>query len=263
MLESGLRRAVERGELTLHYQPKMDLRTQCITGVEALMRWSHPVLGMVSPAQFIPIAEEAGLIEAMGKWALEVACADARRWQQRGLPPLQMSVNLSARQLNSPTLMADIAAILATSGMDPALLELEITESAMMQNPIHAAALLQDVRDMGVLLAIDDFGTGYSSLSYLRRFPLSTVKIDRSFVNDVTHNDAAAALINGIIGLAHGMGMKVVAEGVETAEQLAYLCSHDCDQIQGYFLCKPMAAEPVFEFMTRHLNDLSAPMIAA
>ncbi|HEY2928181.1 MAG TPA: EAL domain-containing protein [Albitalea sp.] len=263
MLESGLRRALERGELTLHYQPKMDLRTQCITGVEALMRWRHPVLGMVSPAQFIPIAEEAGLIEAMGKWALEVACADARQWQQRGLPPVQMSVNLSPRQLNSATLIADIAAVLATSGIDPALLELEITESAMMQDPTHAAALLHEVRDMGVRLAIDDFGTGYSSLSYLKRFPLSTVKIDRSFVNDVTHNDSAAALINGIIGLAHGMGMKVVAEGVETAEQLAYLCSHDCDQIQGYFLCKPMAAEPVFEFMTRHLNDLSAPMIAA
>ena len=263
MLESGLRRAVERGELTLHYQPKMDLHTQRITGVEALMRWRHPVLGNVSPAQFIPIAEEAGLIEAMGKWALEVACADARQWQQRGLPPMQMSVNLSARQLNSSTLLADIAAVLEASGIDPALLELEITESAMMQNPTHAATLLQEVRDLGVQLAIDDFGTGYSSLSYLKRFPLSTVKIDRSFVNDVTHNDSAAALINGIIGLAHGMGMNVVAEGVETAEQLAYLCSHDCDQIQGYFLCKPMAAEAVFEFMTRHLNDLSAPMIAA
>jgi|GEM_PF-641508 len=263
MLESGLRRALERGQLELHYQPKMNLRTRAIVGVEALMRWRHPVLGMVSPAQFIPIAEETGLIVAMGKWALQVACADAREWQARGLPPVQMSVNLSTCQLTSPTLIADIAQVLASSGLAPAMLELEITESAMMTNPEQAACLLQEIRDMGVGLAIDDFGTGYSSLSYLKRFPLTTVKIDRSFVHDLSQDRDAQALIDGIVTLSHGLRMKVVAEGVETAEQLAYLRSHGCDEIQGYWLCKPAPAEEVCEFMALHLRKLFTVRMAA
>ena len=263
MLETALRRAMERGELTLHYQPKMDLRTQRIVGVEALMRWRHPELGAISPAQFIPIAEETGLIVPMGLWALQTACADARDWQQRGLPAVQMSVNLSVRQLASPTLIADIADVLADSGLDPNLLELEITESVMMKNPETAAALLQQIRDLGVGLAIDDFGTGYSSLSYLRRFPLTTVKIDRSFVNDLSDDRAAQALTAGIVTLAHGLRMKVVAEGVETVEQRDYLRSHGCDEIQGYWLCKPVPAEDVCAFMARHLRTGFAAPIAA
>lgn len=263
LLESGLRRAIERGELELHYQPKMDLKTQRIVGVEALMRWRHPVLGLVSPAQFIPIAEETGLIVPMGKWALETACAEARDWQKRGLPPVQMSVNLSPRQLSSPAIIDDIAEVLNTSGLNPALLELEITESAMMKNPESAAAMLKQIRAMGVGLAIDDFGTGYSSLSYLKRFPLTTVKIDRSFVNDLSQDSDAQALADGIVTLAHGLRMKVVAEGVETAEQLAYLRAHDCDEIQGYWLCKPLPAEDVCGFMSRHLRNLFAAPVAA
>jgi diguanylate cyclase (GGDEF)-like protein len=263
MLESGLRRAEERGELELHYQPKMDLRTQRIVGVEALMRWRHPVLGMVSPGQFIPIAEETGLIESMGRWALEVACRDARSWQERGLPPVQVAVNLSTRQLNSPTLLADIAAVLQASRLDATLLELEITESAMMKNPEYAATLLQQVRALGVGLAIDDFGTGYSSLSYLKRFPLSTVKIDRSFVHDLSQDEDAQALTDGIITLAHGLRMKVVAEGVETADQLDALKSRGCDEIQGYWLCKPLPAEEVCKFMARHLRNQFASPVAA
>jgi len=263
MLESGLRHAVERGELTLHYQPKMDLHKQRIVGVEALMRWRHPVLGLVSPAQFIPIAEETGLIVAMGKWALETACAEAVDWQTRGLPPVQMSVNLSPRQLNSPTLTRDVAQVLASTGLDPALLELEITEGVMMKNPEHAAALFQQIRDMGVGLAIDDFGTGYSSLSYLKRFPLSTVKIDRSFVNDLSQDTDAQALITGIVTLAHGLRMKVVAEGVETAEQLDYLRANGCDEIQGFWLCKPAPAEDICKFMARHLRNQFAASAAA
>jgi EAL domain-containing protein (putative c-di-GMP-specific phosphodiesterase class I) len=263
MLESGLRRALERGELELHYQPKMSLTTQAIVGVEALMRWRHATLGMVSPAQFIPIAEEIGLIEAMGKWALEQACADAKAWQARGLPPVQMSVNLSPRQLNSRTLAAEVKQILQTTGLDASLLELEITESAMMKNPEHAVVTLQQIRQMGVGLAIDDFGTGYSSLSYLKRFPLSTVKIDRSFVNDLPHDRDAQALTDGIITLAHGLRMKVVAEGVETEEQLAYLRQRDCDEIQGYWLCKPLPADDACKFMARHLRDLFAATAAA
>jgi EAL domain-containing protein (putative c-di-GMP-specific phosphodiesterase class I) len=263
MLESGLRRAIERNELELHYQPKMDLKTQRIVGVEALMRWRHPVLGLVSPAQFIPIAEETGLIVPMGKWALRVACADARDWQRRGLPAVQMSVNLSPRQLTSPSLIDDIAGVIHDTGLNPELLELEITESAMMQSPEAAAALLTQIRNMGVGLAIDDFGTGYSSLSYLKRFPLTTVKIDRSFVNDLSHDADAQALTDGIVTLAHGLRMKVVAEGVETAEQLAYLRAHGCDEIQGYWLCKPVPAEDVCRFMSRHLRNLFAAPVAA
>jgi len=176
---------------------------------------------------------------------------------------VQMSVNLSTRQLTSHSLIADIAEALDSSGLNPALLELEITESAMMTNPEQAATILQQIRDLGVGLAIDDFGTGYSSLSYLKRFPLSTVKIDRSFVNDLSQDHDAQALIDGIVTLSHGLRMKVVAEGVETAEQLAYLRSHDCDEIQGYWLCKPVPAEDVCKFMARHLRNMFAAPVAA
>ena len=263
MLESGLRRAIERDELMLFYQPKLDLRTQQITGVEALMRWRHPVLGMVSPAQFIPIAEETGLIEAMGRWALERACLDAQTWVRQGLPSLRMSVNLSVRQLASPTLMDDIRDVLARTGLEPERLELEITESAMMRNPEHAAALLGQIRDIGVGLAIDDFGTGYSSLSYLKRFPLSVVKIDRSFVKDLPQDRDAQALASGILALAHGLRMKVVAEGVETGEQLAWLRHQGCDEIQGFLLCKPIPADEARDFIARHLRTLFVSAVAA
>jgi diguanylate cyclase (GGDEF)-like protein/PAS domain S-box-containing protein len=263
MLENGLRRAIERDELVMYYQPKMNLRTRAITGVEALMRWRHPVLGMVSPDQFIPIAEETGLIEAMGRWALQTACAVACAWQEYGLPELQMSVNLSARQLNSPRLLGDVDEILRTTGLDPSLLELEITESAMMRNPDHASALLQQLRAMGVNLAIDDFGTGYSSLSYLKRFPLTTVKIDRSFVKDLSHDRDAQALADGIITLAHGLRMRVVAEGVETAEQLACLRERDCDEMQGYWLCKPIPADEAREFIARQMRKLFVSTVTA
>lgn len=263
MLESALRHALERGELEMHYQPKMNLQTQRIVGVEALMRWHHPVLGMIPPVQFIPIAEEIGLIVSMGKWALERACADSRSWQKDGLPEVLMSVNLSPRQFESRTLIADIQAVLDASGLKPSLLELELTEGAVMANPEHATELLQAIRDMGVGLAIDDFGTGYSSLSYLKHFPLSTVKIDRSFINDLSQDADARALIDGIITLAHGLRMKVVAEGVETTAQLDYLRSRGCDEAQGYWLCKPIPADEARNFMTHHLRNQFAPSVAA
>jgi diguanylate cyclase (GGDEF)-like protein len=263
MLESGLRRAVDRGELELHYQPKLELGSRRIVGVEALMRWRHPALGMVSPAQFIPIAEETGLIEPIGRWALERACADAVAWRALGLPALQMSVNLSPRQLGSRGIINDIRGILDSTGLEPELLELEITEGAMMKNPEHAAKLLEDVRAMGVGLAIDDFGTGYSSLSYLRRFPLSTVKIDRAFINDVPENADAQALVDSIITLAHGLRMKVVAEGVETMVQLDHLRSRGCDEIQGFLLCKPLPRDELCKFVLRHISTPFASPIAA
>jgi len=263
MLESALRHALERGELEMHYQPKMNLQTQRIVGVEALMRWHHPVLGMIPPVQFIPIAEEIGLIVSLGRWALERACADSRSWQKYGLPEVLVSVNLSPRQFESRTLIADIRAVLEASGLELSLLELEVTEGAVMANPEHAAKLLRTIRDMGVGLAIDDFGTGYSSLSYLKHFPLSTVKIDRSFINDLSQDADARALIDGIITLAHGLRMKVVAEGIETTAQLDYLRSRGCDEAQGYWLCKPVPADEVRNFMARHLRNQFAPSEAA
>ena len=263
MLESALRHALDRGELEMHYQPKMNLRTQSIVGVEALMRWHHPVLGLIPPVQFIPIAEELGLIVSMGKWALGKACADALAWQKHGLPEVLMSVNLSPRQFESRTLITDIEAVLDASGLDPSLLELELTESAMMADPQNAVTLLQTIRDMGVGLAMDDFGTGYSSLSYLKHFPLSTVKIDRSFINDLSQDADARALIDGIITLAHGLRMKVVAEGVETEVQINYLHSRGCDEAQGYWLCRPMPADEARDFMARHLRNQFVPSVVA
>jgi EAL domain-containing protein (putative c-di-GMP-specific phosphodiesterase class I) len=261
-LQSYLRRALERNELFLQYQPKLDLRTRQVTGVEALMRWRHPVLGLVSPAQFIPLAEDIGLIEQFGRWALEVACRDACRWRDEG-HPVQVSVNLSPRQLNRPQLATEVAQVLVDAKLDASLLELEITESGVMHNPNRAAALLQELRQLGVSLAIDDFGTGYSSLSYLQRFPLSVLKIDRSFIKDLPGDEDAASLTAGIIGLAHRLRMKVVAEGVETVEQLAYLRSNACDEIQGYYLSKPIAAEDISRFLAVDLRNLMGPSVAA
>jgi diguanylate cyclase (GGDEF)-like protein len=261
-LESYLPRALERGELFLVYQPKLDLATGQVTGVEALMRWLHPLMGLVSPLQFIPVAEDTGLIDIIGRWALEVACRDARAWQDQG-HPVQVSVNLSARQLNRTRLAEEVAQVIANARLAPAQLELEITESGVMHNPAQAALRLRELRDLGVSLAIDDFGTGYSSLSYLRNFPLSTLKIDRSFIKDLPVNEDAAALTAGIIALAHRLRMKVVAEGVETLEQLGYLRANGCDEIQGYYLSKPITADEMSRFLERDLRNFVTPTAAA
>lgn len=253
-LESSLPRALERDELFLVYQPKLDLSTGLVTGVEALMRWRHPTMGLVSPLQFIPIAEDIGLIDSMGHWALEVACRDARTWSDQG-HPIQVSVNLSARQLNRHLLAEEVAQVLARAGLQPAQLELEITESGVMRNPAQAAVRLRELRLLGVSLAIDDFGTGYSSLSYLRNFPLSTLKIDRSFVKDLPINEDASALTAGIIALARSLRLKVVAEGVENFEQLGYLRANGCDEIQGYYLSKPISADEISRFLKRDVSN--------
>ena len=257
-LESYLPRALERNELFLVYQPKLNLATGQVTGVEALMRWRHPSLGLVSPLQFIPVAEDTGLIDSFGHWALQVACRDARTWQDQG-HPVQVSVNLAARQLDRPRLAEEVAGVIADAGLAPAQLELEITESGVMRNPAQAALRLRELRDLGVSLAIDDFGTGYSSLSYLRTFPLSTLKIDRSFIKDLPADEDAANLTAGIIALAHRLRMKVVAEGVETLEQMSYLSAHRCDEVQGYYLSKPIAADEMSRFLERDLRHLVNP----
>jgi EAL domain-containing protein (putative c-di-GMP-specific phosphodiesterase class I) len=248
-LESFLPRALERDELFLVYQPKLSLTTGLITGVEALMRWRHPTLGLVSPLQFIPIAENIGLIDSIGHWALEVACRDAKNWNDQGYL-IQVSVNISAWQLNRPLLAEEVVQVLAKAGLQPAQLELEITESGVMHNPDQAALRLRELREKGISLSIDDFGTGYSSLSYLHNFPLSTLKIDRSFIKNLPIDDASAALTAGIIALAASLRMKVVAEGVETQEQLDFLRGNGCDEIQGYLLSKPVTAAEMSLFLS-------------
>jgi diguanylate cyclase (GGDEF)-like protein len=240
ILESELRRAVERKQFTLHYQPKVDIATGQITGVEALLRWNHPELGLVAPAQFIPLAEETGLIVPIGRWVLREACAQNMAWQRRGLLPVSMAVNLSPRQFADEHLLRDIDDALAASGMSPVLLQLEVTESMVMRNVARAVRVLHAVQNRGIRLAIDDFGTGYSSMSLMKQFPIDTIKIDRSFVRDLPRDSEDQAIAQAIINMGKALGMTVVAEGVETEEQQAFLRSHDCDEMQGYLFSKPL-----------------------
>src|SRR5438128_2071538 len=251
-MESSLRRAVERSEFLLHYQPKLDLRTGAIAGVEALVRWQHPDWGMVSPAQFIPLAEETGLIVQIGEWVLKAACEQNRRWRDQGIPPLRVAVNLSARQFAQKTLLSDIAKTIAQSGLTPDCIELEITESLVMTNPEHATETLHKLKTMGISLSIDDFGTGYSSLAYLKRFPIDCIKIDRSFIKDIPTEADDMAITRGVIALGHSLRLKVVAEGVETVEQQDFLSSNDCDEMQGYLFSKPLPAEEATALLKGH-----------
>ncbi len=241
-MEGALRRAEERNELLVHYQPKQILATGALSGVEALVRWNYPKFGMISPVRFIPLAEETGLIVSIGDWVLRTACTQAKVWADAGMP-LAMAVNLSGVQLRQRNFVDSVRAVLEETGLDPAHLELEITESVLMEQAKETLSTLHQLKDLGVQLSIDDFGTGYSSLSYLKRFPVDTLKIDQSFVRDVTTDPDDAALVAGIIGLAHSLRLKVVAEGVETEEQRDFLIRCDCDSIQGYLLSQPVPAE--------------------
>jgi diguanylate cyclase (GGDEF)-like protein len=241
-LEAKLRRALEREEFLLYYQPKVELASGKVVGVEALIRWCPAEGGMVPPADFIPLVEETGLIGPIGEWVLRAACADARRWQAAGHPPLRMAVNLSARQFMRESLITEIAEALGGSGLPASLLELEITESIVMQDPERAARVLADVHGLGVHVAIDDFGTGYSSLGYLKRFPVDTVKIDRSFIAGLPGDDDDVVITRTVIAMAHSMGLRVTAEGVETPEQIAFLREQRCDEVQGFLLGEPVPA---------------------
>ena len=245
-LTSALRRALQRRELELHYQPRVDVATQAVVGMEALLRWNHPRLGRVPPATFIPLAEESGLINAMGAWVLRQACAQNQRWARALGRPLKMSVNLSPRQLHDPQLVAEVSQALQAADMDPALLELELTESSLMQDPQAAAQTLRQLKALGLQLAVDDFGTGHSSLSYLWRFPVDVLKLDRTFLPRLsgTAGDAGdgVTLAPAIIHLARTLHLRVVAEGVETREMLDFLREAGCDEAQGYFFCRPLPA---------------------
>jgi len=254
-LETSLRRGLERDEFFLDYQANRDLHTGKITGVEALVRWQHPELGMVPPAQFIPLAEETGLIVPIGKWVLNTACAQNVAWQRVGLPPLRMAVNLSARQFADEDLLKHIAGALGESGMKPELLEMELTENMMMQNAERAGKVLAAIKRLGVRLAIDDFGVGYSSLANLKRFPIDTLKVDRSFIRNIPQDSEDNAITRAIIAMGKSLNLTVVAEGVETLEQEAFLREHGCDETQGYYFSKPIAGNQFAELLRRHIES--------
>lgn len=251
-IEGDLRNALDRDEFLLHYQPQIDLDSGCVLGVEALIRWQHPQIGMVSPARFIGLAEETGLIVPIGAWVLRTACRQSVEWQCAGIGEVRVAVNLSARQFYERDLVASIGAVLKETGIAPHLLELELTESMMMSDVEHAVAILHDLKGLGVHLSIDDFGTGYSSLAYLKRFPIDLLKIDQSFVRDITVDPDDAAIVRSVISLAHSLRLKVIAEGVETEEQLGYLRQHGCDYMQGYYFSRPLGVGDCVQYLLKN-----------
>jgi EAL domain-containing protein (putative c-di-GMP-specific phosphodiesterase class I) len=243
-----------RREFRLHYQPQVDLQTGTILGMEALIRWQHPRRGLVAPAEFVPLAEETGLIVPIGAWVLRTACGQLRAWRSAGYPTMHVAVNFSARQFQDEDLALMVSAILEQCDLAPRLLEIEITESDILKNPSRAQSLLKEFTDLGIRVALDDFGTGYSSLNHLRSFPGASIKIDRSFVGNVCTERHDAAIVRSLIVMAHNLNLKVVAEGVETAEQLAFLRESECDAIQGFYVSRPMPAEDITpELLTRPL----------
>jgi diguanylate cyclase (GGDEF)-like protein len=244
-LGGDLRQALERNELYLVYQPYISLQSGAIIGVEALIRWNHTEQGLISPLHFIPIAEETGLISKIGEWVLRSACTQNKAWLGKGMPPIKVSINLSARQFVKKDLVQSIAKILVDTGLPPAQLELELTESLIMHNPEYSISALNNLKSLGIGLAVDDFGTGFSSLSYLKRFAIDRLKIDQSFVHDLASDIDSSVIAGAVIHLGHSMGLKVVAEGVETPAQLEFLRGQHCDEIQGYYFSKPLPADEV------------------
>lgn len=244
-LENSLRHALERRELRLYYQPQVDIQNGKVIGVEALLRWQHPNLGLVAPMDFVPLLEETGLIVPVGEWVIQTACAQAQAWNNNLLKPLRITVNLSGRQTNELNFAATVERFLCASGLDPTLLELEITETILMRNVRTTVEVLNALHEVGVRFAVDDFGTGYSSLSYLKRFPIDTLKVDRSFVRDITNDADDAALVEAIIAMGRALRLEVIAEGVETKEQLEFLRAHNCSAIQGYLFSNPLPPEEI------------------
>jgi len=241
-IEESLRRAMEREEFALHYQPKIDLKTGGITGVEALIRWTHPERGMIPPGNFIPVAEDTGLILPIGGWVLREACTQAKAWREAGLPDVTMAVNVSAMEFQDENFLENLFAVLKQTATDPAVLKIELTESVLMKNAEGAITVLRKMRESGIKVAIDDFGTGYSSLSYLQRFPIDELKIDQSFVRQIGSGDGDTAIVTAVISMARSLRLRVVAEGVETLDELAFLREQQCDEVQGYYFSKPVPA---------------------
>jgi EAL domain-containing protein (putative c-di-GMP-specific phosphodiesterase class I) len=239
-MEELLRTALARGEFKLHYQPKINLRSGAITGAEALIRWTHPTRGPISPAEFIPVAEDCGLILPIGNWGLREACKQARIWVDAGLSLGTMAVNISAIEFRGDHFLDGIFAALDDTGLDPRFLELELTESGLMRRADSAESILKTLRSKGIQIAVDDFGTGYSSLSYLRKFPIDSLKIDQSFVRQITTVPDETTIVTAIISMGRSLKLRVVAEGVETHEELAFLQAHDCDEAQGFYFSRPV-----------------------
>jgi diguanylate cyclase (GGDEF)-like protein len=246
---SSLHRAIERQEFLLHYQPQIDLRSGHIIGLEALIRWQHPEFGLVTPGQFIPVAEDTELIIPIGDWVLRTACAQIKSWRKKTFPKLSLSLNLSARQFRRNDFATQVYSVIQSSGIDPNTLELELTESMLMENVNATDATLHLLKEMGVGLSIDDFGTGYSSLSYLQRFPIDSIKIAQAFMRDIPEIPDVAAIVKAIIALGRNLRVKIIAEGVEKKEQLAFLKEQECDVIQGYLICKPLPADQMTDFI--------------
>jgi EAL domain-containing protein (putative c-di-GMP-specific phosphodiesterase class I) len=249
-IESDLRAALKKGEFVLFYQPKVDLATWSIVGAEALLRWRHPRRGWVSPGEFVPVAEESGLIRPLGQWVLQEACRQLHEWQERGLS-ISVAVNVSSEEFNQPHFAETLLATVRRSGVHPGGLELEITESLLMRNADDTVQTLRRLRAAGLGLAVDDFGTGYSSLSYLQEFPVHAVKIDQTFIRDLHKSRDNAAIVAAILAMARELGLRVIAEGVETEEQLEYLRNHRCDQIQGFLYSKPVPAHEFEAILAR------------
>ncbi len=258
-LESDLYEALKAGQFELHYQPKIEVACGRFRGAEALLRWRHPVRGLVAPDNFIPLAEESGLIIPIGEWVIREACRQIRAWQDAGLPAMRVAVNVSATQFQQRELIDIVRTALDDARVDASLLEIELTESAVMSNAEESAATLQQLSRMGVAVSVDDFGTGYSSMSCLHRFPLDKLKIDRSFIHALTASTEAAAIVQGIIRLAHGLRLKVIAEGVETSEQMQFLRTHGCDQVQGFYLSPPLPAAAYEELIRAEVESHTCP----
>lgn len=262
LLEQELRQGIERGEFQLYYQPKVNMATGQIDGAEALVRWFHPKRGFVSPGDFIPLAEKTGLIVPLGEWVLRTACTQARVWQDAGFSPLRVAVNLSGHQFNENEVDLNglVVDILRETGLNSSYLELELTESILMENPQAAIATLHKLKSLGIRISIDDFGTGYSSLSYLSQFPFDVLKIDRSFICQLPEDDKNRAITIAILEMAHRLNLKIVAEGVETKSQLAFLEEHQCDEIQGYWFSPPLSAKDFSELLH---SGKSLPLVSA
>jgi EAL domain-containing protein (putative c-di-GMP-specific phosphodiesterase class I) len=252
LLQEELRNAISRGEFVLLYQPQVDLRTGRVFAAEALIRWNHRSLGMIPPAKFIPLAEDSGLIVEIGDWVLREACRQNKAWQDEGLLPITVSVNVSARQFKDKALVSRVVSALQESGLEAKYLELEMTESLVMRDVDQAVATMKELQGLGVQLSIDDFGTGYSSLSALKTFPVARLKIDRSFINDLASNENDRAVASAVISLGQKLHLRVIAEGVETDDQLAFLRENNCDEMQGYHFSKPISPRGIEKLLKTH-----------